>query len=90
MGNIFYCFIAFRQNSFFGFHNFSGGYGWFGIHTFNPDECNPQQEQKPVTLSDLLPSEEGSLSAVREQWLVAISSIRQVLSNCFLCNVSLP
>nr|CAG4650891.1 EOG090X04CK [Simocephalus serrulatus]SVE94172.1 EOG090X04CK [Simocephalus serrulatus] len=57
-----------------------GGYGWFGIHHFNPDECNPQQEQKPVTLSNLLPSEEGSLSAVREQWLVAISSIRQIFS----------
>ena len=59
------------------FSHYLGGYGWFGVHGYNPDECSPQQEQ-PVTISNLLPSDESSLGAAREQWLVALSSFRQV------------
>nr|CAG4646965.1 EOG090X04CK [Megafenestra aurita]SVE92323.1 EOG090X04CK [Megafenestra aurita] len=55
----------------------TGGYGWFGLHHFNLDECN---SQPPVTISNLLPTDEGSLSSAREQWLVAISSFRQIFS----------
>nr|CAG4641610.1 EOG090X04CK [Eurycercus lamellatus] len=56
-----------------------GGYGWFGHHSFDSEECSPQQEQV-VTLSNLLPSEENSFATAREHWLVAISSFRQIFS----------
>nr|CAG4643134.1 EOG090X04CK [Ilyocryptus agilis] len=56
-----------------------GGYGWFGQHNFDMQECSPQQE-RVVTLSNLLPSGENSFSTVREHWLVAVSSFRQIFS----------
>nr|CAG4634721.1 EOG090X04CK [Alona affinis] len=56
-----------------------GGYGWFGHHSFNPEECSPQPERL-LTLSNLLPSEENSFGSAREHWLTAISSFRQIFS----------
>ena len=54
-----------------------GGYGWFGQHHYNPDECIPQQEPK-ATISNLLPNDEATLGDAREQWLMALSSFRHV------------
>nr|CAG4649246.1 EOG090X04CK [Scapholeberis mucronata]SVE93551.1 EOG090X04CK [Scapholeberis mucronata] len=56
-----------------------GGYGWFGLHHYNPDECTTQQEPT-ATISNVLPSDDSSLNAAREQWLVAINSFRQIFS----------
>nr|CAG4644709.1 EOG090X04CK [Leptodora kindtii] len=56
-----------------------GGYGWFGQHVYNPDECSTKQEAF-VTLSKLIPSEDNSLASAREHWLMALSSFRQVFS----------
>nr|SVE85428.1 EOG090X04CK [Daphnia pulicaria] len=56
-----------------------GGYGWFGQHHYNPDECDPQQEPK-ATLSTLLPNDETTLVDAREQWLAALSTFHQIFS----------
>jgi hypothetical protein len=57
--------------------HYVGGYGWFGQHHYNPDECDPQQEPK-ATLSTLLPNDETTLVDAREQWLAALSTFHQV------------
>ena len=57
-------------------HWFTGGYSWFGEHSFDSEECT--SKEKIITLSNLLPSDENSFSSAREHWLVAISSFRQV------------
>lgn len=57
--------------------HFTGGFGWFGQHSFSEEKCSLQPE-KTVTISNLLSSEDNSLSAARDQWLVALSSFRQV------------
>lgn len=54
-----------------------GGYGWFGQHTSNDEQCG-LEPPKTVTLSNLLETEDGSLSSARNQWLIALSSFRQV------------
>nr|SVE76939.1 EOG090X04CK [Daphnia lumholtzi]SVE78164.1 EOG090X04CK [Daphnia lumholtzi] len=56
-----------------------GGYGWFGQHFYNPDECNSQQEPT-ATLSNLLPTDTTTLGDAREQWLVALGAFRQIFS----------
>jgi len=56
-----------------------GGYGWFGQPSYNDEECSIKQEPM-VTLSQLLPSESNSFSDVREHWLVALSSFRQIFT----------
>lgn len=56
---------------------FLGGYGWFGQHTLSDEQCG-LEPPKTVTLSNLLESEDSSLSSARNQWLIALSSFRQV------------
>lgn len=54
-----------------------GGYGWFGQHNFNTEECS----EKPVaTISNLLPTDETTFSEARENWLVAMNSFQQIFS----------
>ena len=58
-------------------HDFTGGYGWFGQHNFNAEECNQQQE--PIaTISKLIPTDETTFSEARENWLVAMNSFATV------------
>nr|CAG4636090.1 EOG090X04CK [Eubosmina coregoni]SVE69733.1 EOG090X04CK [Eubosmina coregoni] len=57
-----------------------GGYGWFGQHNFNAEECNQQQE--PIaTISKLIPTDETTFSEARENWLVAMNSFATIFSS---------